>query len=410
MELLLKEHVSRVLQLQSDAGYMDSTIGVSRKVYNRLEALADQMGITKFDQNLAEAFLEDHIGRKSGFFCKSRYHLHHIAIRRLGEYADTGQINWKNNIHHKPVRNTPHTSSLQNLSVAYLSFLSNEGKKQNTVAGYQNVTNTFLQFCERRNISDLSKLTSAVVMSFIKELSRTWSPLSIRTAAPALRSFLNFAHAPNVAVQSIPLNCPRKTVIPQVLTEDQEDRLWNTLCAKETSARDRALVMLLFVTGIRPVDAVHLLLDDIDWKKGVIHLVQQKTGRPLTLPVAPVVGNAIVEYVTTSRPPSRYRNVFLKSMAPYTPLKDHAACYSIIKRLFQRAGVERTDPSGGARLFRSGTASNLLKAGVPLNQITACLGHSDHESAHAYLSVDRHRMQQCILPLPQTGEAGVGHA
>jgi len=410
MELLLKEQVSRVLQLQSDAGYMDSTIAVSRKVYNRLELLADQMGISTFDENLAEAFLEDHFGRKSGSFCKSRYCLHHIAIRRMREYLDTGQINWKNNVHHKPARKTPHTVSLQNLSVAYLSFLSNEGKKQNTVDGYRNVATSFLQFCERQSISDLSFLTPVVVMNFFKELSRTWSPLSIRTAAPALRSFLTFARAPDAAVQSIPINCPRKTAIPQVLTEDQEYRLWKTLCAEETSSRDRALVMLLFVTGLRPVDALHLLLDDIDWKKGVIHLVQQKTGRPLTLPIAPAFGNAIVEYVTTSRPPSQYRNVFLRALAPYTPLKTHSACYAIIKNLFQRARIERTYPSGGARLFRSGTASNLLKAGVPLNHITACLGHSNHESAHIYLSVDRQRMQQCILPLPQTGEVGASHA
>lgn len=410
MELLLKEHVSHVLQMQSEAGYMDSTIGVSRKVYNRLELLADQMGILTFDNTLAEAFLEDHSGQKTGSFCKSRYRLHHIAIRRLREYADTGQINWKNNIHHKPVRSSLSSLSLQNLSVAYLFFLSNEGKKQNTVYVYQNVMTLFLQYCEKQNTTDLSALKTIIVVNFFKELSKIWSPFSMRTAAPALRSFLTYAHASEDVVQAIPLNCPRKTTIPQVLTEDQEDRLWTALCSKEVSPRDRALIMLLYVTGVRPIDAIHLLLDDIDWKKGMIYLLQQKTGRPLTLPLAPAVGNAIIEYVTTSRPLSSCRNVFLRAIAPHIPLQDHAACYAIIKRLFQQVGIERTNPSGGARLFRSGTASNLLKADVSLNHIAACLGHSNHESAHAYLSVDRHRMQQCILPLPQTEEVGVGHA
>ncbi|UNC92812.1 tyrosine-type recombinase/integrase [Candidatus Contubernalis alkaliaceticus] len=410
MELLLKEHVSRVLQLQSDAGYKDSTISFYRIAYNRLEALAEQMGIDRFNEKLARAFLKDRIDRRTGTICKSRCHLQNIAVRRLREYADTGQINWKNNMHHKQIRKTPDSLSFQLLSRAYLSILSDEGKKQNTVNGYRNVSTSFLQFCERQSISDLSTLKPTVVVNFFKELSQTWSALSMRTAAPALRSFLDFVNAPIEAVQAIPLNCPRKTVIPQVLTEDQEDRLWNTLCANETSARDRALVMLLFVTGLRPVDVVNLMLEDLNWKKEVIHLVQRKTGRPLMLPIAPSVGNAIVEYVTTHRPPSPYRNVFLKTMAPYTPLKDHAACYAIIKSVFHRAGIKRTDPSGGARLFRCGTASNLLKAGVSFNHIAACLGHSDHDSAHAYLSVDRHRMLQCILPLPQKGEAGEGHA
>jgi site-specific recombinase XerD len=410
MDLLLKEHISRVLQLQSDAGYKDSTISFYRIVYNRLETLAEQIGIDKFNEELARTFLEDDISQRTGTTCKSRIYLQNIAIRRLREYANTGQINWNNNMHNSPVRKRPNTQTFQLVLNSYLLFLSNEQKKKNTVDGYRNIASSFLLFCEKQSISELATLKPFTVERFFRELSQTWSPLSIRTAAPALRSFLTFANAPDEAIQLIPVNCPRKTVIPQVLTEDQEDRLWATLCAKETSSRDRALVMLLFVSGLRPVDAVHMLLDDIDWNKSLIHLVQQKTNRPLTLPLAPAVGNAIIVYITTSRPSSQYRNVFLKTMAPYTPLKDHAACYAIIKYLFWKSEIERSYPAGGARLFRSGMASNLLKAGVPLNQIADCLGHANHESAYAYLSVDRHRMQQCVLPLPQTTEGGEDHA
>lgn len=410
MELLLKEHISHVLQLQTDAGYMDSTLSVCRKVYNRLEALAEQMGIVSFNEKLAESFLEDHVGRKTGKFCKSRYCLHNIAVGRLREYADTGQIDWENNLHHRPIKNTPGEVSFQHLLVSYLAFLKDEGKKQNTVNGYRNVAVSFLLFCEKQSVPQLTELEPSTVVQFFKALSQTWSSLSMRAATPALRSFLTFAHAPDDAVRVIPQNCPRKTVIPLVLAEEQESRLWNILCKNEIPSRDRALVMLLFVTGLRPVDAINLMLEDIDWKNGMIHLIQRKTGRPLILPIAPAVGNAIVEYVTTGRPPSPYRNVFLKITAPHTPFKNHNACYEIIQKVFQHAGIERTDPSGGARLFRSGMASNLLKAGVSLNHIAACLGHSDQDTIHAYLSVDRHMMRQCVLPLPNIAEAGDGDA
>lgn len=329
---------------------------------------------------------------------------------RLKEYAATGQINWKRNVHNKSLRKTSDTMHFRQLLENYLAFLIREGKKQNTIDGYRNVASSFLMFCESQKIFGLTTLTSVTVVDFFKELTRTWSPLSIRTATSALRSLLEFIQAPDEAIQSIPINCPRKTAIPQVLTEDQEVRLWEALGASNTSARDRALVTLLFVTGLRPVDATHLLLDDIDWKKGVICLVQQKTGRRLILPLAPAVGNAIMEYVTTFRPTSHYRNVFLKSFAPYTPLTDHSACYAIIQRLFRQAGITRKKPAAGGRLFRSGTASNLLKAGVPLPHIAACLGHTDPESSQNYLSVDRDRMQLCILHLPLKGKDGEENA
>ena len=406
MELLLKDHVSRVLQLQSEAGYKDSTLSFYRIAYNRLEVLAEQMDVDRFTEELANAFLEDSTSRRTGTFCQSRSQLQHIAVMRLREYAATGQINWKQNVHHKPLRKKPNTRTFQRLLEDYLDFLLSEGKKQNTIDGYRNVATAFLLFCEKHKMVELATLTPLTVAGFFKELTQTWSPLSIRTAASALRSLLIFAQAPNQAIQAVPQNCLRKTVIPQVLTEEEEVGLWNALGDRETSARDRALVMLLFVTGLRPVDAVHLLLEDIDWKKGVIHLVQQKTDRRLTLPLAPAVGNAILEYVTTFRPASRYRNVFLKSFAPYAPLTGHSACYTITKRLFQKAGITRKEPAAGGRLFRSGAASNLLKAGVPLPHIAACLGHSDPESTQAYLSIDRQKMQQCILPLPPAGKAG----
>lgn len=406
MELLLKDHVSRVLQLQSEAGYKESTLSFYRIAYNRLEVLAEQMNVDVLTEKLANAFLEDRVSRRTGTICKSRCQLQYIAVMRLKEYAATGQINWKHNVHNKSLRKTPDTMYFRRLLEDYLAFLIREGKKKNTVDGYRNVASSFLIFCENQKIFGPATLTPVIVANFFKELTQTWSPLSIRTAASALKSLLTFTQAPNEAIQSIPLNSPRKTAIPQVLTEDQEIRLWKALGASETSARDRALVTLLFVTGLRPVDATHLLLDDIDWKKGLIHLVQQKTDRQLILPLAPAVGNAIMKYLTAFRPASHYRNVFLKSFAPYTPLTDHSACYSIIHRLFRQAGITRQEPAAGGRLFRSGTASNLLKAGVPLPHIAACLGHSDPESSQTYLSIDRERMQLCILPFPLKGKDG----
>lgn len=406
MKLLLKEHVSHVLQLQSEAGYKDSTLSVYRIAYNRLEALAEQMNVDVFTEELAKAFLEDRTSRRTGTICKSKCQLQMIAVMRLREYATTGQINWKHNVHHKPLRKTPDTQNFKRLLEDYLKFLFSEGKKQNTVDGYRNVASSFLLFCEKQKISELTTLTPVIIADFLKGLTQSWSPLSIRTATSALKSLLIFANASKAAILSIPSNCPRKTIIPQVLTEEQEVSLWRILGSRDTSARDRALVTLLFVTGLRPVDVVNLLLDDIDWQKGVIHLVQHKTDQQLTLPLAPAVGNAILEYVTTFRPSSPYRHVFLKSFAPYTPLTDHASCYYIIHRLFQQAGITRREPMAGARLLRSGAASNLLKAGVPLPHIAACLGHSDPESSQAYLSVDRKRMQQCILPLPPKGKVG----
>ena len=68
------------------------------------------------------------------------------------------------------------------------------------------------------------------------------------------------------------------------------------------SARDAAITLLALTTGLRACDLVALRLVDIDWRAGTIGIVQQKTGNPLTLPLAPLVIAKLADYVLHERP------------------------------------------------------------------------------------------------------------
>jgi site-specific recombinase XerD len=68
-------------------------------------------------------------------------------------------------------------------------------------------------------------------------------------------------------------------------------------------------------------------------------------------------------------------------------------------RTFKKAGV--TDAKAGTRLLRHNAASRLLAAAVPLPTIAAVLGHASQESTNLYMSVDRPRLLDCVLPAPE---------
>ena len=70
--------------------------------------------------------------------------------------------------------------------------------------------------------------------------------------------------------------------------------------------------------GLRACDLVALRLADIDWRAGTLGIVQQKTGNPLTLPLAPLVLATLAEYVLHERPDSGDEHVFLRCKAPHT--------------------------------------------------------------------------------------------
>lgn len=170
-------------------------------------------------------------------------------------------------------------------------------------------------------------------------------------------------------------------------------------CASGTvSARDAAITLLTLTTGLRACDIIALRLADIDWRGQTISIVQQKTGNPLILPLPALVAGKLAGYVAGERPGSADDHVFLRSAAPHARLADHASVHRVITETFRKAGA--TDVKAGTRFLRHNAASRLLRAAVPLPTISAVLGHASQESTSAYLSTDRERLLDCVLPVP----------
>jgi hypothetical protein len=107
----------------------------------------------------------------------------------------------------------------------------------------------------------------------------------------------------------------------------------------------------------------------------------------------------LAAYVLGERPRSGDDHLFLRSVAPHTRLGDHATVHRVTVETFRKAGV--TDVKAGTRLLRHNAASRLLAAAVPRPTISAVLGHASEESTNLYMSVDRLRLLDCVLPVPE---------
>ncbi|MCB2298161.1 tyrosine-type recombinase/integrase [Clostridium tagluense] len=87
----------------------------------------------------------------------------------------------------------------------------------------------------------------------------------------------------------------------QYLTKEEVQKIRDTIDnpLSGLSQRDRAIGMLLLHTGLRSCDIAALKMDSINWTTEKLWIIQQKTEIPLELPLMPIVGNAIYDYVTT---------------------------------------------------------------------------------------------------------------
>ena len=396
-EIALENSVENVLEELTNTGYCQSTIHHFKKVYDRLLKYATTMQVDTLTHALAEHFINDSAHTRTGQYCHSRKKLHSSCIRMLREYEEKGYIGWQPRRASKVA--TPTSVKFQRLHSLFLAHLQEEQKSKNTLDSYRNTSCKFLIFIEQFGYTDLNTVPLEFIQKFFDELRNTWETGSLRTAASGLRSFLRFAEGKSRLLTAVPDKLLRKRIIIPVLTEKEEQAVWDVLQTDAVPLRDKAIMVLAFLTGIRAVDILNLKLGDIDWQGDIVNIIQKKTNKPLVLPLLPAIGNALVRYIINDRPKSDSPYVFLSFNAPHQPLKEHSSCYAIVRKIFAHAGIRSGNELKGTRILRHHVASKMLRKGVAIQTISSTLGHVNPDSTDIYLTTDEENLRECASTL-----------
>src|SRR5208283_5918037 len=127
--------------------------------------------------------------------------------------------------------------------------------------------------------------------------------------------------------------CPRiysMAGLPEGPSWEQVRRLIASLnTGRPSHIRDRAIILLLGVYGLRIGEACALTLDDLDWTNEKIRVRRLKNKRIQEFPLTTEVGNAILKYLRTVRPRCSSRCVFLSLHKPHRPMMTHGTSSSI---------------------------------------------------------------------------------
>src|SRR3546814_19239729 len=93
---------------------------------------------------------------------------------------------------------------------------------------------------------------------------------------------------------------------------------------KPADIRNRAILMLLSIYGMRRGEVVALRLDQVDWAGRTLHVFRLKRRQPQVYPLLPTVAEALARYIDTVRPQSSYAEIFPGLKAPQLPLTPSA--------------------------------------------------------------------------------------
>ena len=378
------------------AGYMESTIAQYAKTISALSEFASER---VYSVGLGAEFASMTISPRTGRFSAQRRCDYRRLVGVFDSYVRTGRVDLS-------VRGRggggprPRVSGFVELDAAWEAEMDRRGLASATCAAYGRVARSYLVFLEERGIAELGGADGASVLAFLESLLGRWAKSSLFWVVSNFRPFLKFTGRADLVDAVNLAGVKRFHAIIPVLSDGDEELVVRACSSGVVSARDAAITLLALATGLRACDIVELRMGDIDWRGQTIGIVQQKTGNPLTLPLPALVMGKLAGYVLDERPGSGDDHVFVRSVAPHTRLTDHASVHRVTVETFRKAGV--TDVKAGTRFLRHNAASRLLAAAVPLPTISAVLGHASPESTNLYMSVDRERLLECVLPVPES--------
>jgi integrase/recombinase XerD len=281
--------------------------------------------------------------------------------------------------------------------LAYLEF--ERGLSRNTLEAYRGDLLQLGRFLAERRLSALDA-TSADVSDFLTQLGtgdadhRPASPATIHRKSACLRSFYRHLRREGLR-ESDPtasLSAPRRSrKLPQVLTRGEvEDLLSQPSGTDPPALRDRALLELMYASGLRASEAIGLELGDVDLDERVLR-ARGKGSKERIVPIGQAALRALGIYLERGRP-----NLVKSSVEPHLFVNfrggqlTRQGLYKIVRRHALTAGLaDRMSP----HTLRHTFATHLLAGGCDLRSVQEMLGHADVSTTQLYTHLSSERLK-----------------
>jgi integrase len=295
------------------------------------------------------------------------------------------------------------SSEFKTIIDLYCEVEKKRGKKPTTIYTESHNASTFFLSLQKKGINSLEKTTEKAVLSIFMSPDETQlrSCSYKKNIAAVLKACLPYhpETCPRLLAFLPALRETRKNI--QYLTSEEIQKVKGTLADGNDllTLRDKAIGMLAFYTGLRGCDIARLTLDAINWDRDFIYIKQQKTEIPLELPLTAIVGNAIYDYLTSERPHTDSRYIFVSQNKPYDRLENRSIG-NVAARIMKSASIRQSKgDQKGFHIFRHHLATALLGNGVPQPVISKILGHTSPDSLEPYLRADFPHLKECSISI-----------
>jgi len=276
------------------------------------------------------------------------------------------------------------------------------GFTESTRENRQRFVRTFLVEVFGTGTIDSARITAEVLVKFVTDKAAHLKPSSVGVLLSALRSYLRFLQFKGestialIATVPRPLNWSLATLPPRLSNVELTKFLTTFDISTAIGKRDYAMARCLVDLGLRCHEVASLEIRDIDWRRGVVELHQNKSRREEQLPLPDITGHAIIDYLRNGRPKTTSRSIFVFHRAPLGCGVANTTVRGAIRRAFSKAEL----PWTGSHILRHTLASRMVQSGVTLKEVADVLRHRDIDTAQIYAKVNLPELSQVAMPWP----------
>ncbi len=279
----------------------------------------------------------------------------------------------------------------------YLMMLQVEsGCSPHTIAAYRRDLGKLTRFFVANRIDRPLQLTKSLWVKFLGDLkSAGLSASSVARCLASVRGFYKFLESGQEGTNLLEMmkGTPKQwTALPKVLTEPEVTKLLNLpLLKTREDFRDKVMVELLYATGLRVSELIHLQIPRVNLDVGFVQ-VTGKRDKQRIVPIGDVARELVSHFLKDIRPSfvkKRTSNaVFLTRLGrPFT----RQGFWKILRARAGRAGI--TKPIS-PHMLRHSFATHLLNHGADLRSVQVMLGHANIGTTQIYTHVEQTRLKK----------------
>lgn len=274
------------------------------------------------------------------------------------------------------------------------SLIIEKKLSDNTKKSYENDLKKYIEFLKKRNITKIEKIEEVDIEKYIEYLNKEkMSPKTIAHNITCIKEYHKYLIKAGLLKKDSSENIlspkQRKT-LPKVLSIEEIDKLLNIQLIRPFDYRNKAMLELMYASGLRVSELVNLEINDININNGTVRCIG-KGNKERIIPLGDVALKYIELYI------NEYRSSMLKGyycdklfLNNHGKVMTRQGFFKIIKKLAKDKDIKT---NFSPHTLRHSFATHLLEYGADLRSIQELLGHQDISTTQVYTHISNNKIR-----------------